>query len=87
MQTPNKIKPIELLEEIHKFYLENTDSQGQCLICREFTEIQLVYFSLHNDLFDDLCAGEGQVWRLSILYCPKCEDVPEEQGCIHLAIR
>jgi hypothetical protein len=62
----------------------DNDYRYECLNCGSRIMSHTVFFSIHDAAFHDLCAGPGDVVRLGIPYCPKCEPKPDESGCIHI---
>jgi hypothetical protein len=56
---------------------------GRCPSCHVEMHEKLVYLSLHATEFGVRCAGPGQVVKVTLPWCPGCEDEPEETGCLH----
>jgi hypothetical protein len=54
-----------------------------CRKCGGNVGIVGAYVALHDLRFGLACAGSGKVLRMAIPYCPRCEERPAEQGCIH----
>ena len=64
-------------ERDERYRLE--DGRTFCKTCGTKTE-------LVAQEFGDLCAGGGDVKRVAIEFCPKCEQVPTEMvtSCVHV---
>jgi len=78
MKTPDRSTFLEFVEALTPY------KAGLCPRCRTRLAVELAYVSVHTLDFD-FCTGEGRMVRLEIPYCPTCEHVPQQFGCIHLA--
>lgn len=48
------------------------------------TRYRIAAVSVHDERFGEHCAGQGMVWNVPIPYCPECENVPSDRGCVHV---
>jgi hypothetical protein len=85
MKTPTKMSANEFLRQLFQWRRDKTslDFVEVCSTCRYAIRWQDVYLSLHSPEFSG-CSGPGTVIKVAIPYCPKCETVPEETGCLHI---
>jgi hypothetical protein len=90
VQTPYRlpIDSLELLEEQFSAWarMHCEHKGGGWLVCRSCgatIERIRARLSLHV-LGVDGCKDSGNTGTIEILYCPSCEDEPEELGCVHL---
>lgn len=79
MKTPNRSTLEEFMREAVPVY----EARNVCPTCHSVGGFVLAHVSIHHAEFER-CAGEGFVWPLHIPYCPRCEALPEDRGCLHL---
>ncbi len=87
MKTPQKITFKEWNKQVDKYlsrdaFLVSEENLYYCAHCDSKLQGLNSYVSEHDSIWST-CAGGGQVQRILILYCPNCEPVPKERGCIH----
>ena len=71
-------------ERDERYRLE--DGRTFCKTCGTKTELVVCFVSVHVQEFGDLCAGGGDVKRVALDFCPRCEQVPTEMvtSCVHV---
>ena len=92
MQTPAKLK-IDSLEElagqVQHHFQERFIRLGEGFVCKE-CDVQILFVKAHIDVHvraaDQSCKGPGMTGAAQIPYCPRCEERPNEIGCIHVPI-
>jgi len=88
MKTPTKITPEEFFATAQSFlaahYAGSEEAQGLvCKHCQSRIKMEPVAVALHEaDL--ERCVDTGSVQFVRIPYCPKCEDAPRPEGCLHV---
>ena len=85
MRTPIRVTLDEFAAERMDWIKQKCVTDGalqRCKECGVVIEIVPAFISMHDARFET-CAGPGTVMRLAIPYCPKCEDKPENYGCVH----
>lgn len=87
---PERLSPEAFTSHVQREWEERYEKVGDKLICRTcLTPVVFVtcYASLPATEFGDQCAGHGEVKRVNLPFCPKCEQVPETLStCIHLPL-
>lgn len=69
---------------VEKFY-EKIEGGYKCRKCDVEIQQTTCTISIHTKLFDSQCAGAGEVRRVPLPYCPKCEGKPKNTStCIHV---
>jgi len=87
MNSPKRETRDKFLLRLNKYLEERCVKEGDKFICKKCGETILqktVFVSIHSTEFDDMCAGGGEVKKMAIPYCPKCESEPSGFGCIHV---
>lgn len=88
MKTPSRITPEELCRQLVAWLEEHASDHGthyHCKRCGGLLFSRQVSFSLHDAAFGEHCVGSGEVRRADLPFCPRCEAVPEDTGCLHCA--
>jgi len=102
MQAPKQVAPKELAKQVEKWLEDHTievrgdsnkpgynDDHRVCSECDSTIKVYTAWMSIHDSIFGDSCAGMGEVKRIALPYCPKCEpDIEKaediQRGCIHI---
>jgi hypothetical protein len=85
MQTPRRLSLKEFADLRTAWIAEHCYTDGEyqkCKSCHGLMEIAAAYMSIHDPRFPG-CVGSGKVMCLAIPFCPKCEQRPQQTGCIH----
>lgn len=88
MEAPSMGLSVQMFDETisqHIFtHYKSDNTEG--MICEKCgTEIQQTtcFVSIHDKRFSG-CTGDGEVRRVPLPYCPKCEGIPKRTStCIH----
>ena len=69
---------------VERFY-EKTENGYKCKKCGAEIQQTTCTISIHTRLFDTRCVGTGEVRRVPLPYCLKCEGEPKNTStCIHV---
>jgi len=72
--------------EIESRY-EQRDGQWVCKTCGGTVQQTTCYVSEHASEFGETHAGDGEVRRIALPYCPSCEGVPQNTStCVHMPV-
>jgi len=87
MKTPQKITGEEFIEEKIRWEKEDTKrlSLGMrvCRKCNTTIKTLLIYIGIHS--INSPCdMNSGEVLAEELEYCPQCEEIPEQEGCVHV---
>lgn len=89
MEAPAGKRPLsEVLTDLRNFIdteCERDGNQGfKHKKCGEPIKQVTLYVSIHDQMFGDSCAGDGQCKQFPLPYCPKCEGEPKNTvTCAH----
>jgi hypothetical protein len=76
MQTPQRLTLDEFSADF-QFFLRKHAADPRL-------RTRIAFISIHDERFGRQCAGRGSVWKIAIPYLDGSEEVPEEQGCLHV---
>lgn len=76
---------VRLVGEHAAEHYTRVNSGYKCNACGEGIRSVTTYITLHLQVFST-CAGPGQVVKVDLPYCPKCEPTPDTFGCVHLPL-
>lgn len=89
METPKRMNATDTLAQISAYYASrcHLDAAQKLTCARCGGEIRGIraFISLHDEQFGNSCVGPARAWRMEIPYCPACESIPSEYGCIHMS--
>ena len=88
MRTPTKLSVEEFFVRAQSFlaanYTKGEGSEGLvCKHCRSTVKMEPVRIPLHEAMLDR-CEETDTAQFMKVPYCPKCEEPPSHQGCIHV---
>jgi hypothetical protein len=86
MNAPKQVDLLTFNLMVTSYYNNRVEQRGEghfCKVCGEEIKYVRGYISLHDIRFNS-CAGWGEVANVNLPYCPKCESVPEQSGCVHV---
>jgi hypothetical protein len=77
--------PMEEFFDARLKFVQSCATQGEYVLCPKCSqplEFVSAWLSIHDARFPE-CAGWGKVCRAVIPYCPRCEEKPDDRGCLH----
>ena len=87
MKTPLRITASEFIKEKARFTTEDTRHSEYgvqvCKKCGSFIHYVLAYLEIHS-ITSECNINSGETIAEEIGYCPECEEVPQEKGCVHV---
>lgn len=86
MKTPVRISPKEYAKLLVNYMTTKLVIRGGiplCKACQIPIKNAHPYVSIHIAEMSG-CAGPGTVERPPVPYCPKCDAVPDDHGCLHV---
>lgn len=87
MQTPAKVT-LEYFYLMRSRFLKEecvTDEPSGWVVCQNCgTRLKVVeaQIEIHEGL-SDTCRWNGEMFAAGIPYCPQCEELPANRGCVH----
>jgi hypothetical protein len=88
MQTPQRIT-LEGFYTGRRDYLRDLTQSSPftgkvvCRWCGVQIKMAPVTVEIHGPSGDG-CVGEGEEFEAGVPYCPRCEELPESRGCVHV---
>ena len=90
MQTPVRMTPDEanMVKDrwVREQVKEGLNGEPTCKQCGGGIKAITAAISVHFTEFDQTCAGGGDVRHFPVPFCPKCEPIPDDSGCIHVSM-
>ena len=90
MQTPQRMTLAEFREAMKLFLSARCLERNRVLFCAD-CESPISHcrtcLSIHDEAVGNRCVGsETRQWNVLLPYCPRCEQRPLAQGCLHLPL-
>lgn len=89
MKTPTMVTSQEFGQLVEAFLLEKCEINKRymgaitCKACGDHIQSVSAMMSVHFADQHLVCAGAGDVRKVTVPYCAKCEEKPATSGCFH----